>query len=136
MKKRKEPAVPARIAKVRKRFEKWRKTRKAKEKIPKPLLEAAVKLTDHYSVHKVSRALRLNHTTLDKEVERARASNLSSESTQPTFLEVAMPAPMAGQPECIIELENSHGEKMRIIIRGQRDIDLGALGSSFWRTGS
>ena len=64
-------ALPPEIKRVLDRFEDWRQTKRARERIPDGLWAAAAELCEGYSVNKVSRRLRLNHTQLKSRVEAA-----------------------------------------------------------------
>ena len=47
------------------------------------------------------------------------------------FLELAAPV-ATGSGECILELENADGAKMRVHLKGVEAPDLAALSRSFW----
>ena len=64
-------AIPEEIARVRERFEQWRKERSQGGPLPEELWEAACALTEHYPVIQVARHLRLNHTVLKSRAKRA-----------------------------------------------------------------
>jgi hypothetical protein len=40
----------------------------------------------------------------------------------------------SSMPECIVEMEDDSGAKMKIHLRGRMDLDLYELGRSFWST--
>ena len=80
-------------------FERWRKDKIGRDSIPDTFWEAAVSLTDGYSVNTIARRLRLNHNDLKV---RSRS--------QITFVEL----PLAARIECTIEIEKPTGERMRI----------------------
>jgi hypothetical protein len=87
------------LEQVHELFERWRKSKTGRDPIPETLWEAAVSLTDGYSVNKIARHLRLNHNDLKN---RARGHI--------TFVEL----PLAASIECTIEIEKPTGERMRI----------------------
>ena len=130
--------LPARLRTVRQRFERWRRTRKVRSRIPEPLWVSAVKAAGTYGIHQTARALRVDYYALKKQVEGRRAvtaSKASSEGAGATFLEVSPPA-WPGCGECTLELENAGGAKMRVHLKGFTAPDLAALSRSFWNPAS
>lgn len=112
--------VPAKRAKdqtaleqVQELFEQWRKGKSRRDPIPETLWEAAVSLTDGYSVNKIARRLRLNHNDL-KNRARSRIA----------FIEL----PLAKSIECTIEIEKPTGERMRI----KGNCNVAELAREFW----
>ncbi len=65
---RKTRDLPARLEGVRRRFERWRRTRKVRSRIPEPLWASAVKMAGTYGIHRTAKALRLNYYALKKRV--------------------------------------------------------------------
>ena len=66
--------LSASLEQVRNQFEDWRRTRKSRrEPIPRRLWKAAVKLSDSYSIHSISKALRLNYSDLKDRVHKQSA---------------------------------------------------------------
>jgi len=120
------------LKKVQAKFESWRKTRKSCGPIPESLWDAAISLTGSYSVHQISKGLRLNHTAVKDRVEISR-NIIPGEAPQTTFVEL----PPLNQPmpieEFSLDLENKAGAKMKIHVKGHTDIDLLALTQTFWR---
>ena len=135
-KKRRE--LPARLEEARRRFERWRRTRKVRSRIPEPLWAAAVKLAGGYGIHRTAKALRVDYYSLKKRAEgtpAATASNVPGATAGATFLELPAAA-WAGSGECTLELEDAGGAKMRVHLKGFAAPDLAALGRSFWRSES
>jgi hypothetical protein len=130
MRRTKSGTKDARLEKVRSRFERWRKSKEGRSRIPETLWRAAVRLASHYSVHQISRALRLNHTDLKKRVDAVEGADRSERDSRPTFVEVDL-RESGGPAECVVELENSSGARMRIQLKGTVP-DLTALSRSFW----
>ena len=125
------PARMARIEKVRLRFERWRKSKKGHPPIPAPLWRAAVGLTRHYSVNRISRALGLNNTDLKRRVEAAQASSEARKPSRPTFVELAL-AESDRQAGCVVEFERPGGERLRIWLPSESSFDLQGLSERFW----
>ena len=116
------------IEEVGMELEQWRKTKKAGERIPDSLWEAAVGLTSHHSIYQVSRRLRLNYMNLKKRVhdsdqQRAGCSEFIELDTAEVFC----------TGECIIEMQRRDGSTMKITFRGGTGCDPVELGKAFWR---
>jgi len=73
--------LPARLENLRQRFERWRRTRKGRSRIPEPLWAAAANSAAKYGIHRTAKA---------------------------TFLELP-PAAWGGAGECTLELEDGVG---------------------------
>jgi hypothetical protein len=130
--------LPARLVGLRQRFEEWRRTRKVRSRIPEPLWAAAVKLAAKYGLHQTAKALRVDYYALKKRVERApavTASKLPEAAAGARFLELPAAA-WAGSGECILELEDADGAKLRVHLKGFEAPDLAALSRSFWQSES
>jgi hypothetical protein len=149
--------LPARLEGMRQRFERWRRTRERRSHIPKPLWASAVKAAGKYGLHRTAQALRLDYYALKKRVEEEETAsrNVSRAKVAPgrvptrragvggvstggqdgpaaaTFLELAPPV-SGGVCECLLELEDPGGAKMRVHLKGVEAPDLAALSRSFW----
>jgi len=60
---------PTRFQAVRRRFERWRRTRQGRARIPERLWTSAVKLAATYGLCRTAQILGLNYTTLKEHVE-------------------------------------------------------------------
>jgi len=139
--------LPARLEGLRRRFDRWRRTRKVRSRIPEPLWASAVKVAGTYGIHRTAKALRVDYYALKKRVEETcavtgskvpAATRAVTGSKTPagvagaTFLE--LPAPVwSGGGECTLELEDPGGAKMRVHLKGVEAPDLAALARSFWQ---
>ena len=130
--------LPARLAALQRRFQAWRRTHEPRSRIPGPLWRSAVKTAGAYGLHRTARALRLDYYALKKRVEHEAAVNdstaagltpVSGAEVMTPFLELVPPL-TAG--ECLLELENAAGAKMRVHLKGVASPDLAALSRSFW----
>ena len=130
---KKAGGIPSRLESTRRRFERWRRTRKVRSRIPESLWAAAVKLADTYGVHPTAKTLGLDYYALKKRLQEDSGSRpaMTAPANAPTFVELASPARM-GMAECILELEDAAGAKMRIQIKGVEAPDLAALSRSLW----
>ncbi len=110
-------------------FTTWRTERNHKGRIPDELWEAAVALSRHYSVHLISKTLRVNHSALrDRITIHTQKENTL---TKPSFLELPSPS-SSSISECHVEMENRNGERIRMHFTGEIDLDLLALSRDFW----
>jgi len=143
---------------VQRQFERWRRKRKPRSRIPAPLWSAATTLAGTHGIHRTAKALRLDYYALKKRVEQQAASDgeatenssdgesvgrtpLTENSSVP-FWELTPAAELgassgdaasaAGQGECTLELADANGNKLRVHLRGLVTPDLAALSRSFW----
>jgi hypothetical protein len=138
MRTRKTGGLRDRLEGVRRRFESWRGTHKARTRIPERLWAAAVKLAGTYGIHRTAKALRVDYYSLKKRVEEMPAgtdSRAPAGAAGAAFLELPPPA-WPGCGECTLELEDADGAKLRVRLKGFAAPDLAALGRSFWQVES
>jgi len=131
---RKARGIPAPLENTRRRFERWRQTRPPKSRIPEALWAAAVRMAESYGLARTASVLRLDYYSLKKRLEQnaVHRSKTPPAGVKATFVE--LPRPM--QPavaECVVELEDGAGVKMRIHLKGGEAPDLVALTRSFWK---
>ncbi len=129
---KKTGGLPARLEKLRRRFERWRGTHRPRSRIPEPLWASAVKMADTYGLNRTAKMLRLDYYVLKKRVEQDGVGLADPpEKGVATFLELA-PSLSTAACECTLELENVGGAKMRVHLKGVATPDLAALSQSFW----
>jgi hypothetical protein len=117
---------------VRRRFKQWQRTRKIGSRIPEPLWSAAVKVAEAHGIHPTAKALGIDYYSLKERLEKKSASrSRASSANGAAFVELATPVQM-DVPECILELEDVEGTKMRIQLKGIEAPDLAALSRSLW----
>jgi hypothetical protein len=124
--------IPVEMEKVHRRFERWRKTRRGREPIPKRLWAAAASLAREHGVNPTSQALGLEFNKLRAIAESGKTGKRKARkrmTAAPRFLELV--AAPAGLTECVIELEGRRG-KMRIEWKGAAVPDLAGLGRMLW----
>ena len=126
-----QPIPGQSLSEVKEQFKSWRKTRKSLRPIPAHLWAAAVNLTAKHSISQISKELVLDYSALKK---RAAIKNKdSAASMSPVdFMEVKLEPPTA-VAECIVEMQDIAGSKMRMHFRGKTDFDLLELAKAFWR---
>jgi hypothetical protein len=125
--------LPARLKGLQRRLEHWRRTREGHSRIPETLWASAVKAAGRYGLNPTAQALRLDYYSLKKRVEAAACRRASDREGATAFVELA-PAPPTGSSECMLELEDPGGAKMRVHLKGVEAPDLAALSRSFWST--
>ena len=130
---RKTRDLPARLVSVRRQIERWRGTRKVRSRIPEPLWALAVEVAGTYGIHRVAKALRLSYYALKKRVPEGAAAvhRVAEGSARATFVELSPPVQIASG-ECVLEVENASGAKMRMHLKGVAMPDLAAISRSFW----
>ena len=127
--------LPPGLEKTRQRFAHWRQTRKTRSRIPEPLWTAAARMARLHGINRTAQALRVDYYSLKKRAEnQASSASETYGAATPTFLELATPV-TASSCECILELEDVAGAKMRIHLKGVGVPDLAALTRSFRGTG-
>jgi hypothetical protein len=118
------------LSQVKEQFKTWRKTRKSPRPIPAQLWAAAVSLTAKHSISQISKELVLDYTALKRRV-RVKKKDASASTNPPGFIEVNLEPP-AAVSECIVEMQDILGSKMRMHVRGKTDFDLLQLAKAFW----
>ncbi len=126
-------SVPAELVAARERLEAWRR-RRAGRVIPPDLWRQATELGRRHGVHRTATALRLDYYSLRRRVEdggpegrgpgRRKASGGKPTSA---FVEIAS-APSAY--ECVMEVEDARGAKLRMQLRGWSAHDVAMLARS------
>jgi len=118
-----------RLKAVQAQFCDWRKNRKRRGRIPESLWDAAASLADGFSINELSKALRLNHSSLKDRIESIPNSP-TEELLPPTFIELPPLNPPADSVEVNLELEKA-GARMKVHVKGC--IDVASLVQTFWR---
>ena len=126
MRTQKRSEVPASLSRLGQRFAAWRKTRVLGERIPETLWKSAVKMAAEHGLNRTARVLKLDYYALKKRLDGAsRPAELS------TFVELPSSS-LSIASECVIELEDATGSRMRVHLKGQNLPDVLALSRSFW----
>ncbi len=144
-----------RLEDVAKQFKHWRELRVRGEHIPAALWEEAVRLCQEHVPQQVAGVLRVSLAGLTRRMERDGDRAAHDPGLDTEFVEVLMstttPEPAASKlelapppkqpsgappppqmPECVFEMENARGAKMRVALNGAGLASLGALYSAFW----
>lgn len=115
------------------RFKRWRESRKLGEHIPAILWSAAVELAGKSDPLRVAHELRIDFDGLKRRLDRA-AGGAASGRLDPQFVELLAAAPRSasiGQRECVVEMHNARGAKMRVQLSGNGLAGLAGLCNAF-----
>lgn len=115
--------VPSALARLERRFATWRKSRSMGERIPEPLWKAAAQVAAQHGLNQTASVLSLDYYSLKKRLAGDRGSSAFVELPSPSF-------PMTS--ECVIEMEDSRGARMRVHLKGPHAPDLLPLSRLFW----
>ncbi|MBU1697985.1 MAG: hypothetical protein KKD21_13245 [Proteobacteria bacterium] len=127
------PAQNSALDSVKQRFDVWRSNKSGRKRIPDFLWQAAtsILLSGGFSLNKIARNLRLNHSELKKHACKQPSGFIQPmPEPSPTFVEIEPPSLFS---ECIIEMERDSGTKVRMCFRGKADPGLIELGKYFLR---
>ena len=119
--------LPARLEALQARFEDWRSTRTGADRIPETLWKAAVACAGRFGPYHTARALRLDYNSLKR---RIAAQGASREVASASFVEILPPGGIPAA-ECVLEVENRQGTKLRIHLRRATVPDIALLARSF-----
>jgi len=115
---------------IRQQLEMWRSTSKKGKAIPKQIWDSTVRLAQEYGVSSASKELRLSYNDLKKRVYSFHTQKREKEISKSSFIELDLNGSTSPE-ECIVEMEDNRGSKMKIHIKGQNGLDFIALGRAF-----
>jgi len=115
------------LARARSRFQAWRARRQAGDRIPQSLWRLAVRLVSHHGVSRTAASLGVDYYSLKKQVE---ASADQPQSNGSAFVELSAPAVVGKQ--CLFELDNSAGARMRVQLMGYDANEIETLARTLW----
>lgn len=119
------------LEQVKQRFLLWREGRKRGEHISNALWAAAVGLVDQHGLQRTAQALRVDYEQLRKRVAPNAGPTRAAEAA-PQFVELFAQPVLSSAPvaQCIVEMQNARGGKMRVEL-GNID-GLAGLANAFW----
>ena len=117
-------AFPPALSRAQRKIEQWRQQHRPRARLPDELWREAAELACAHGINRTARALRLDYYALK---EHAAESG----ERVPRFVEVLPGAMPASRPECMIELEDRGGAKMRIHLQGGNLPDVADLTRAF-----
>jgi hypothetical protein len=123
------------LSQLKRQFDQWRAGRKVGARIPSDLWAGAVAAALEHGAYQVSAQLHLDYVVLKRRAALAGGKAAATELA-PQFVELfaaaAPAAPASSRPECVVELDNARGAKMRVQLSGSGLAGLSALCSAFW----
>src|SRR3990170_3115001 len=124
------PVLPLRRAAGQ--FARWRNTHDLGTRIPVRLWQLAVDLAATYGVSRTATALKLDYYSLKRRLTDQALPAVPASASPDSSAFVELPAwTFSPSGECVIELEKSNGERIRISWKGAAP-DVVALSRSFW----
>jgi hypothetical protein len=120
--------LPTRLESTRERFETWRSGRPSQAcPIPTDLWAAAARCGSQFGYYRTAQVLGLDSGKLKRQAE---ALGKRPRKSVPGFVELVAPG-RGALAECVVELENRAGAKLRIELRGSAIPDLIDLARRF-----
>ena len=124
------------LSQLKRRFDRWRAGRKVGERIPLEWWAGAVAAAVEHGAYRVAGELHLDYAVLKRRAARVGGKAPATELA-PRFVEVfAAAGPMRSTastpPECVVELANARGAKMRVELNGNALAGLSSLCRAFW----
>ncbi len=111
-----QDSSPDRLSEVCRQFERWRKDRRRGTRIPEDLWQAAADVGRQVGVSKTAQELRLDYYTLRRRTESALDARPAPKASEGRFLEIPLGAPAI--PECVLEIEDPRGIRLRVELKG------------------
>lgn len=120
---------------LKRRFEQWRAGRKVGERIPSEFWAGAVAAAIEHGAYRVAAELHLDYAVLKRRAALAGGTTPASELA-PRFVELFAPTgpeiAATSHAQCVVELSNARGAKMRVELNGDGLAGLTAMCSTFW----
>ena len=126
MKRKSVRVLPAGLEVARQQFERWRARHEGRSRIPERLWTVAVKAAQRFGVHRTSRSLRLDYAAVKRHVAADAAASPSQPTVPPSFVELVAGG-SGPRAECVVEIEEPSGVRMRIEVKGLAPPDLVVL---------
>ena len=123
--------LPAQLKNARQQFERWRRTRTVGARVPERLWKVAAKTAARFGVSRTARTLGVDYHNLRKRTEADSSVVAADGHATTTFFELT-PRANPVSVECIVDLEDPGGSKMRIHLKGAEVPNLSELSQTFW----
>jgi len=117
------------LSDVESQFERWRQSRKRGTRIPEALWRAAAEAARERGVSKTAQALGLDYYGLKKRLERTHEVSDSEPATKREFLEIPL---FASAPECVLEMADAQGARLRVELRGSAAAHCDTVAQALW----
>ncbi|MCP4201109.1 MAG: hypothetical protein GY769_04165 [bacterium] len=119
------------LSDVESQFERWRQSRKRGTRIPETLWRAAVEAAGELGVSRAAQTLSLDYYKLKKRMESTPEVSESEPATGREFLEIPL---FASAPECVLEMKDAQGARLRVELRGSAAAHCQTLAQAMWST--
>jgi hypothetical protein len=123
------PLGAGELAEAKRAFDRWRRSGSRQHRIPDRLWRMAAKAATIHGVPSTARWLGLNSVRLK---QRMLAAAQDQASQEPRFVELPWPGGTA-VAECILEIEDQDGSKLRIQLKGEATAQAVSLGRMLWK---
>ena len=125
--------LPADVAAVRKRIERWRETRQSGTPMPEELWGAAVRLVGVHGLYGVTRGLNVDYGALKKRVCQAEEGDADGAGSAADFVELEMAQASEPPAPCgaVVELSRADGARVVIRLAGGEALDVLGLAAGF-----
>jgi hypothetical protein len=120
--------LPSDVGRARNRFQAWRARRVRGSRIPRALRGLAVRLAKRHGISRTVGALGVDYYSLKKQVEASAGALPSARDS--AFVE--LPSPLMVGKQCLFELDNSTGARMRMQLMGYDANEIERLARSLW----
>ena len=118
------------LTQLKERFATWRAVRKLGMRIPPELWSAAIEMVAAHGACRVAGELNLDYDMLKQRVAQD-GGKVTTTELAPRFVELFAAAGPSAQAECVVELANARGARMRVELNGQGLVGLSALCVAF-----
>jgi hypothetical protein len=119
--------VPTSLSLARRQLDHWRNQQQGRKRLPQELWSQAVVLAREHGINKTAHTLGLKYDSLKKHLEATPRGASGRGTAGPEFLELLPRTMMSSSLECMIELEDGSGGKMRMHVKGASLADLASL---------
>ena len=123
--------VPTSLSLARRQLDQWRSRQQGRKRLPGELWSKAVALARKHGINRTARTLGLKYDSLKKHLEAALPESSGPGTAGPEFLELLPRTMMPSSLECMIELEDGSGGKMRMHVKGASMADLASFARGF-----
>jgi hypothetical protein len=117
------------LSEVQSQFERWRQSRKRGTRIPESLWRAAAEAARERGVSKTAQTLGLDYYALKKRLESPLEVSESEPAGGREFLEIPL---FASAPECVLEMADAQGARLRVELRGSAAAHCETLAQALW----
>ena len=130
--------IPQQLLDAIEKFKAWRQSRSSGSRIPPGMWQLAIKMAGQVGVHRAARALALDYYSLARRVREQQHQPANEKSlvcptaTPVSFVELSAAMP-SSVTECLIELEDRSGKRIKMQLRGVDNATLTTLGCRLWR---